>query len=104
MGQGTVAGHNIDNYMIGAGILWLKLKGETDYTDCGNVSVFEFLPKPTILKHYSKRTPSKTLDQTAVTVKEATLTMNFEDFNARNVTLATLGALIDSGSPGGAVS
>lgn len=94
--QGTLQGHNINNYYIGKGILSIKLAGESVYTDCGNAPVFEILPKPKILDHFSSRTGVKKKDFSATIEQEATLTVNLEEFNARNLAMALMGSLLDS--------
>lgn len=95
-GQGSLSGHDIDNYTIGKGIVSLKLLGETHYTDMGNVSLFEFLPKPTLLPHWSSRTGIATKDQVVATKLEGMLTIHLDEFSARNMALALMGNVSDS--------
>lgn len=102
--QGTPFGHNIDNYTIGKGVVSLKLLGEGSFVDCGNAPTFEFLPKITQLDHFSSRSGVKTKDATFVIQKEGTLTIILDELSARNMAMALMGTLTDTGSPGGAVS
>lgn len=85
--------HDIKNYYIGKGIVSLKLAGDTEFVDCGNVTVFEFTPDLTTLEHFSNREGVKTKDRTVVTEKKGTLKMTMEEWTARNVALALLGTI-----------
>lgn len=87
---------NIGNYYIGRGICYTKLEGEAEYLDAGNVTLFEFQVKPTILPHYSSRIGVRVKDFTAVTELEATLTISMEEFTARNLGMALLGTSRES--------
>lgn len=102
--QGTIKGHNVKNYYIGKGVVSIKLPGDEDYVDYGNCSSVTLLPKPTVLDHYSSRTGTKTKDFTAITQKDVTLSMAFDEMSARGFALALMGNIIDSGSPGGNVT
>jgi len=95
--EGSLLSPNIGNYFIGKGIISIKLLGETDYVDCGNVPVFEFLAKVTSLDHFSSRTGVRVKDFTAVIELAGTLTIQMEELTARNVGLALLG--IPAGGP-----
>jgi hypothetical protein len=98
--SGTIEGHDVTNYYVGKGILYIQLLTDAAFVDCGNVPTFTMLPKPTLLDHFSSRTGTMTKDYVAVTKKEATLTIELEEFSARNLALALMGAYHDSPSPG----
>lgn len=97
--EGSLLSPNIGNYFIGKGIVSLKLLGEPDYIDCGNVPVFEFLAKVTNLDHFSSRTGVRVKDFTAVIELAGTLTLQMEELTARNVGLALLGLPTGGPSP-----
>jgi len=94
---GSELSPNIGNYYIGKGLVSIKLLGETEYVDCGNVPTFEFQAKVTQLDHYSSMTGVRVKDFTAVTEISGTLTMVLEEFTARNMGFALLG--LPSGGP-----
>jgi hypothetical protein len=95
--EGSLLSPNIGNYYIGKGIVSIKLLGEPDFVDCGNVPVFEFLAKVTNLDHFSSRQGVRVKDFTAVVELAGTLTMQMEELTARNVGFALLG--LPSGGP-----
>lgn len=96
----SLSSPNVGNYYIGKGICSIKLLGETDFVDCGNVPTFEFLAKVTQLDHFSSRRGVKTKDYSAVTELSGTLTMILEELTARNLGFALMGTLTEpSGSP-----
>lgn len=82
---------NIGNYYVGRGICYVKLLGESQYQDCGNVTAFEFQVKPTLLEHFSSREGVRKKDYVVVTELAATLNVSMEEFTARNVGFAMLG-------------
>src|SRR5262245_40650515 len=82
---------NIGNYFIGRGFAQVQLEGESSYSDLGNITVFEFQVKPTMLAHYSSRVGVRKKDFTAVTELEATLTLSMEEITARNMAMCVLG-------------
>ncbi len=88
---------NIGNYVVGRGIGYVKLVApslspDVDYVDVGNITEFTFLVKPTRLEHYSSRVGVRKKDMVVVTEVAATLTMILEEFTARNLGMAVLGA------------
>jgi hypothetical protein len=88
---------NIGNYIVGRGIGYVKLVAPTlnpdvDYVDCGNITEFTFQVKPTRLEHYSSRVGIRKKDLVIVTEVAATLTVVMEEFTARNLGFACLGA------------
>jgi hypothetical protein len=98
MSQPSLVSPNVGNYYIGKGICSIKLPGDADYIDCGNVPTFEFLAKVTQLDHFSSRSGVKIKDFSAVTELSGTLTMILEEFTARNLGFALMG---DVTMPGG---
>src|SRR3974377_2193024 len=94
---------NVDNYYVGEGILSVKFAAfrdelaDSDYVDMGNVTSLEFTPKITKLDHYSSRTGMKKKDRTVATVVEAELKLVAEEFTARNLQMALLAAMSESG-------
>ena len=84
---------NIGNYFIGRGFASIQLPGDLTFHDLGNITVFEFQVKPTMLPHFSSRVGVRKKDFTAVTELDATLTMEMEEFTARNMGFALLGAV-----------
>jgi hypothetical protein len=95
--EGSLISPNIGNYYIGRGSVYIKLLGESVYTDVGNCPTFEFTAKVTQLDHYSSQTGVKVKDFTAVTEISGSLTMVLEEFTARNMGFALLG--LASGGP-----
>jgi hypothetical protein len=95
--EGSLLSPNIGNYYIGKGIVSTKILGESAYVDAGNVPQFEFLAKVTQLDHFSSRTGVRIKDFTAVTELAGTLTMQMEEYTARNMGFALLG--LPSGGP-----
>ena len=89
--EGRLLSPNIGNYYVGKGIISIKLLGESSFTDCGNVPVFEFMAKVTNLDHYSSRTGVRVKDFTAVIEISGQLTMQMEELTARNMGFAMLG-------------
>lgn len=89
---------NIGNYYIGRGVCYIKLEGEAEFLDCGNVTAFEYQAKPTILPHFSSRVGVRKKDFVAVTELEATLMVSTEEFTARNMGFALLGSSRESPS------
>jgi hypothetical protein len=88
---------NIGNYVVGRGIGYIKLvppsyQSDAGYVDCGNITEFTFQVKPTRLDHFSSRVGVRKKDMVVVTELAATLTMTLEEFTARNIAFAALGA------------
>jgi hypothetical protein len=97
--EGSLSSPNIGNYYVGKGICSIKLLGESDYTDCGNVPTFEFMAKVTNLDHYSSRTGVRVKDFTAVIEISGSLTIQMEELTARNMGFAMLGLPTGGPSP-----
>src|ERR1035437_4365141 len=97
--EGSLSSPNIGNYYVGKGILTIKLLGESDFTDCGNAPVFEFMAKVTNLDHYSSRTGVRVKDFTAVIEISGSLTMQLEELTARNMGFAQIGLPTGGPSP-----
>ena len=97
--EGSLLSPNIGNYYIGKGIVSIKLLGETQFVDCGNVPQFEFLAKVTQLDHFSSRTGVRVKDFTAVIEIAGGLTMQLEELTARNMGFALLGLPTGGPSP-----
>lgn len=89
---------NVDNYYIGKGIVSIKLTGDAEFVDIGNVPEFEFTPELTKLDHFSSRAGVRSKDKSVVQEKAATLRMVMEEWTARNLALALLGT-IDASDP-----
>lgn len=92
---------NVGNYVVGRGIGYVKLvspsyASDADYVDCGNITEFTFQVKPTRLEHFSSRIGVRKKDFVVVTEVAATLTMTLEEFTARNLAFATLGAPVEA--------
>ena len=88
---------NIGNYVVGRGIGYVKLvppslNPDAAYVDVGNITEFTFQVKSTRLDHYSSRVGVRKKDLVVVTEVAATLTMIMEEFTARNLAMAALGA------------
>lgn len=97
--EGSLISPNIGNYYIGRGSVFIKLLGESVYTDVGNCPQFEFTAKVTQLDHFSSQTGVKVKDFTAVVEISGSLTMVFEEFTARNMGFALLGIPTGGASP-----
>lgn len=97
--EGSLLSPNIGNYYIGKGIVSIKLLGEPDYVDCGNVPQFEFEAKVTQLDHFSSRTGVRVKDFTAVIEIAGSLTIQMEELTARNMGFALLGLPTGGPSP-----
>jgi hypothetical protein len=97
--EGSLLSPNIGNYYVGKGIVSIKLLGESVYTDCGDVPLFEFTAKVTQLDHYSSRTGVRVKDFTAVIEIAGSLTMQMGELTARNMGFALLGLPTGGPSP-----
>jgi hypothetical protein len=84
---------DIGNYFIGRGYAQVQVTGDVTWHDLGNITLFEFQVKPTLLHHYSSRVGVRKKDFSAVTELDATLTLTLEEWNARNLGIALLGAV-----------
>jgi hypothetical protein len=87
---------NVENYYIGKGKVYIKLTGDADYVDIGNVPEFEFTPNLTKLDHFSSRAGVRSKDKSVVQEKAASIRIVMEEWTARNLSIALLGAVDDS--------
>lgn len=88
---------NVDNYYVGKGIVYIKLPGDADYIDVGNVTGLEFTPTVDKLDHFSSRTGIKQKDKSVVLQLSAQLKVTMEEWTARNLALVLLGDVVESG-------
>lgn len=84
---------SILNYYIGKGVVSIKLAGETEYRDVGNMPIFEWTPEIEEKEHYSSRFGIKSLDRTFILSKGGTVRLVFEEYTAENLQLALTGDL-----------
>jgi hypothetical protein len=89
---------NVENYYIGKGKVEIKLPGDADYVDIGNVPEFEYTPNLTKLDHFSSRAGTRSKDKSVVTEKAATIRIVMEEWTARNLSMALMGA-VDNSQP-----
>lgn len=94
--SGTITGHSTDNYIVGKGIVYLKLAGDEDYVDRGNITSCTLTCKPTTLDHYSSRRGTKTKDKSVVTQKDVTVTFTLEEASVDNMALSLMGSVANS--------
>jgi hypothetical protein len=87
---------NVDNYYIGKGKVYIKLAADADYVDVGNVPEFEFTPTIDKLDHFSSRAGIKAKDKSVAHSKSATVRVVMDEWTARNLALALMGAVDDS--------
>lgn len=89
----TNSSPNTENYYVGKGIVYVKLPGDADWVDVGNVPEFEYTPEIERLDHFSSRAGVRAKDRSIVLEKSATLRVVFEEWTARNLALALMGAI-----------
>jgi hypothetical protein len=82
----------VSQYYQGKGIISVKLEGDVDYVDAGNVPTFEFTPNITTEPHFSSRVGVRTKDTEVMTEKAASLNIVMEEFTYKNLKFALLGA------------
>jgi hypothetical protein len=87
---------NVENYYIGKGKVYIKLAADADWVDIGNVPEFEFTPNLDKLDHFSSRAGVRSKDKSVVREKAATIRMVMEEWTARNLSMALMGAVDDS--------
>ncbi len=88
---------NTGNYMIGKGVLKIKVEGiDPDYRFLGNSPLFETTPNITRIPHYSSQKGSKFKDKQVTQVKELTMKMTLDEITPENLQLALLGSDADS--------
>lgn len=88
----TLASPNVDNYYVGKGIVKIKLPTDMAAVDVGNVPEFEFTANIERLDHFSSRAGIRSKDKSIVLEKGGTLRIVLEEWTARNMQLALLGA------------
>jgi len=79
---------NVDNYIVGAGILKMRMIAPTldaDYRDVGNASKFEFTSTVTRLKHYSSRVGTRFKDKDVATQVDATVALVLDEVTGANL-------------------
>lgn len=84
---------NVDNYIVGKGVVKWKPEGDTVYRDVGNVPSFEITITVTKLDHFSSRQGVKFKDKSVVLEKSATVKFVLEEFTGENLAMAFLGDL-----------
>lgn len=87
---------NVENYYIGKGKVFIKLSTDADWVDIGNVPEFEYTPNLDKLDHFSSRAGVRSKDKSVVREKAATIRMVMEEWTARNLSMALMGAVDDS--------
>jgi hypothetical protein len=87
---------NVENYYIGKGKVFIKLTADADWVDIGNVPEFEYTPTLDKLDHFSARAGVRSKDKSVVREKAATIRMVMEEWTARNLSMALMGAVDDS--------
>ena len=92
----TQTSPNTDNYYVSKRKVYIKLAEDADWVDIGNVPEFEFTPAVEKLDHFSSRAGVRSKDKSIVTEKSASLRIVMEEWTARNLQLALLGAIDDS--------
>lgn len=86
------------DYYVGKGAVSIKLTGDNNYRDVGNVTQFEFTPEIEELEHFSSREGVRTLDRTVVLQTSGSLRMVMEEFSSANMAVALLGDVGSDGS------
>jgi len=79
------------NYRIPAATLSIKLSGDADYVDAGNLVDFSYTPSVEKQEHFSARTGIRTKDFTTVTQTGASISFTVDEITARNLSLFLLG-------------
>lgn len=83
--------HNVEEYIIGKGILTLKPLGEEIWYDVGNVPEFEFTPNVEELPHNSARAGTRLRDRTVVLEKGGDVRIVMEEWTSFNMAIILLG-------------
>jgi hypothetical protein len=84
---------NVDNYYIGKGKVEIKLPTDANWVDIGNVPEFEYTPNLTKLDHFSSRAGTRSKDKSVVTEKAAAIRIVMDEWTARNLSMALMGAV-----------
>lgn len=88
------------NYIVPRGYMTMLniTLAEEVYTDVGNIPMLELTPKPTNLDHFRSRDGVRTKDFVAVTQLDATMAWQLDEWQAKNMGNALLGAPNESGT------
>lgn len=81
----------VSQYYMGKGIVSIKLEGDLDYIDVGNVPTVNFQPAITTEPHYSSRYGVRTKDLEVITEMSASLSIVMDEFTYKNLKLAFMG-------------
>lgn len=82
---------NVDNYIVGKGVMKVKNATDIAWVDVGNVPLFEVTITVTKLAHYSSRLGIRKKDREVVTEAAATVRWRMEEFTSRNLSMAYMG-------------
>lgn len=82
---------NTGNYRIPAATLSIKMAGDMDYVDAGNLVDFVYTPTVTKKEHFSARTGLRAKDLTVVTEVSAAIKFTVDENTSRNLSLFLLG-------------
>lgn len=85
---------NVDNYIIGKGIIWFRplVNGTLQaWRDLGNVPEFEFESSVEKLDHFSSREGVRMKDVSRILEKNATLRVVLEEWSGPNLAMYLLG-------------
>lgn len=91
--------HNVDEYVIGKGIVSMQPNMTGLWVDVGNVPEFEFTPTVEELPHFSSRTGIRTRDKTVVLEKGGDLRIVLEEWTAFNMAIVLLSDVEDEVGP-----
>ena len=87
------------NYYIGKGVVSIKLDGEGEFRNIGNVPELELTPEFETIDHFSSTSGVKTKDRRVTTTKGGTLRIVLDEITSQNLSLALVGAHdVNSGS------
>jgi hypothetical protein len=89
---------NPDNYVVGKGVVSMKLATDADYVLVGNVTEFEWTPELEELDHFSSQSGVKEIDKSVVLSKKATVRMVMEEWIPRNLSLMLMGDAVVNGN------
>ncbi|KQU77703.1 hypothetical protein ASD12_18050 [Mesorhizobium sp. Root102] len=87
------------NYRIPAAFVEMKLPGDADYVDAGNLVDFVYTPTVTKKEHNTARVGLRAKDFTAVTVVAASIKATLDENTARNIAMFML-STVDTNTAG----
>jgi hypothetical protein len=93
MSQPSQTSPNIENYIIGKGVVTWQLQGTTPVIDLGNCQRFEMTPKVDKLPHWNQRLGTRFKDLIVPVTKEMELVMSLDEWSYENLILALYGTL-----------